>query len=104
VLGHIGGRGKQEAQGGVSRFEHQVPRSYSTSLPASFLNSLARVGVRTNSQVSPVASLFTLPSYRASFLVPFPSSMAMVIFVFIAVLMVVTLVGLLLWFFFLSES
>src|SRR5215207_6617137 len=48
---------------------------------------------------SPVACLFFLPSYRASFLLPLPSSMAMVIFFMVAVLMVVTLVGLLLWFF-----
>ena len=53
--------------------------------------------------LSPVACFF-LPSYRASFLPPYPSSMAMVIFFFIAVLMVVALIGLLFWFFFLSES
>src|SRR5215217_3344453 len=53
---------------------------------------------------SPVACLFFLPSYRASFLLPLPSSMAMVIFFLVAVLMVVALVGLLLWFFFLREG
>ena len=63
-----------------------------------------RVGVLPNSPLSPVACLFFLPSYRASFLLPLPSSMAMVLFFLVAVLMVVALVGLLLWFFFLGES
>jgi hypothetical protein len=53
---------------------------------------------------SPVACLFFLPSYRASFLLPLPSSMAMVLFFMVAVLMVVALVGLLLWFFCLREG
>ena len=53
---------------------------------------------------SPVACLFFLPSYRASFLLPFLSSMAMVIFFLVAVLMVVAFVGLLLWFFCLREG
>ena len=57
-----------------------------------------------HSPLGPVACLFFLPSYRASFLLPFPSSMAMLLFFLVAVLMVVTLVGLLLWFFFLRES
>ena len=48
--------------------------------------------------------LFFLPSYRASFLLPLPSSMVMVIFFMVAVLMVVALVGLLLWLFFLREG
>ncbi len=54
--------------------------------------------------LGPVACLFFLPSYRASFLLPFPSSMAMIVFFLVAVLMVVTLVGLLLWCFFLRGS
>jgi hypothetical protein len=51
-----------------------------------------------------VASLFILPSYRAALLLPFPSGMEMVLFFLVAVRMVAALVGLLLWFFFLSES
>ena len=58
-----------------------------------------------HSPLGPVACLFFLPSYRASFLLPYPSSMAMAVFFFlVAVLMVVALVGLLFWFFFLGES
>ena len=57
-----------------------------------------------HSPLGPVACLFFLPSYPPSFLLPYPSSMAMVLFFSIAVLMVVALVGLLLWFFFLGES
>ena len=57
-----------------------------------------------HSPLGPVACLFFLPSYRASFLLPFPSSMAMLLFFLVAVPMVVTLVGLLLWFFLLRES
>ena len=57
-----------------------------------------------HSPLGPVACLFFLPSYRASFLLPLPSSMAMAVFFLVAVLMVVALVGLLLWFFFLGES
>ena len=53
---------------------------------------------------TPVACLFFLPSYRASFLLPLPSSMAMVLFFMVAVLMVAALVGLLLWFFCLREG
>jgi hypothetical protein len=49
-------------------------------------------------------ALIFLPSYRASFLLPYPSSMVMVLFFLVAVLMVVALVGLLLWFFLLRES
>jgi hypothetical protein len=63
-----------------------------------------RGGVLPNSPLSPVACLFFLPSYRASFLLPLPSSMAMVIFFLVTVLMVLALVGLLLWFFCLREG
>jgi hypothetical protein len=52
--------------------------------------------------ISPVA-LFFLLSYRASFLLPFPRSMAMVVFFLAAILMVVALIGLLVWFFFLWD-
>jgi hypothetical protein len=81
---------------------HVTSCTYFSTLPP-FLAGWRRVGVRTSSPLSLVASLFILPSYRASFLLPFPSSMAMVLFL-VAVLMVVTLVGLLLWIFFLRES
>ena len=53
--------------------------------------------------ISPVA-LFFLPSYRASFLLPFPRSMATdFIFFVVAMLMVLALTGLLVWFFFLWD-
>jgi hypothetical protein len=52
--------------------------------------------------ISPVPSLF-LPRYRTSFSLAFPS-MEMLVFCLVAVLMVVTLIGLLLWFFFLRGS
>jgi hypothetical protein len=48
-------------------------------------------------------ALFFLLSYRASFLLPFPRSMAMVVFFLAAILMVVALIGLLVWFFFLWD-
>jgi hypothetical protein len=57
-----------------------------------------------HSPLGPVACLFFLPSYRASFLLPFQSTVAMILFFLVAVLMVAALVGLLLWFFFLRES
>ena len=57
-----------------------------------------------HSPLGPVACLFFLPSYQASFLLPYPISMAMAVFFLVAVLMVVALVGLLLWCFFLGES
>jgi hypothetical protein len=44
-------------------------------------------------------------SYRASFVLPFPRSMVPdFVFFVVAVLLVVALIGLLLWFFFLRES
>jgi len=47
-------------------------------------------------------AFFFLPSYRASFLLTFPRSMATdFVFFLAAILMVVALIGLLLWFFFL---
>ena len=106
--------GKQQVGGGASRLGHQVPHSYSALLapywetptvryPCAFGTHWRRVGVLTSSYRSPVAFFF-LPSYRASFLLPFPSSMVMVLFFLVAVLMVLALVGLLLWFFFLGES
>jgi hypothetical protein len=58
-------------------------------------------GLHTSHQ-SPVAFFF-LPSYRASFLLSFPRSMATLVFFLAAILMVVVLIGLLLWFFFLWE-
>ena len=61
------------------------------------------VGGLTNSLQSPVTCLFFLSIYRASFMLPLPSSMATIIFM-VAVLMVVALVGLLLWLFTLRES
>ena len=79
-------------------------RSAHSSLLACVLDSLAAGrGLHENTRVSPVAFYF-LPSYRASLLLSFPSSMAMVLFFLVAVLMVVALVGLLLWFFLLRES
>jgi hypothetical protein len=49
-------------------------------------------------------ALFFLPSYRASFLLPFPRSMATdFIFFVVAMLMVLALTGLLVWFFFLWD-
>jgi hypothetical protein len=56
----------------------------------------------TNLHLCPVACLF-LPSYRTAFLLPFPR-LAKVGSFLIAVLMVVTLIGLPLWFFFLRGS